>query len=102
MSAGSDEIGDEVMSFNSNAHLVKSQHSSDQLDCVAPPSEMNKWKAIWSLFRSGVSNLRGTHDVPIVAAKEFFQLTGSLIDGSPLSFEAFRGKVTLVVNIASK
>ena len=35
-------------------------------------------------------------------ASSFYALTTTTLEGEPLSFDTFRGKVVLVVNVASK
>lgn len=41
-------------------------------------------------------------DAPVVATDDFYHLTAQHISGDVVSFEKFRGKVTLVMNVASK
>mmetsp|Transcript_93943 Transcript_93943/g.214830 ORF Transcript_93943/g.214830 Transcript_93943/m.214830 type:complete len:133 (+) Transcript_93943:206-604(+) len=41
-------------------------------------------------------------DKPVVAVDELYKLAAKLITGEKISLEKFRGKVTLVVNTASK
>lgn len=68
---------------------------------VAAP-EVSGWEATKQVGRTIMSLLGGGAETAKVATDSFYGLTGRLLSGEQVSFDMFKGKVLLVVNVATK
>mmetsp|Transcript_68796 Transcript_68796/g.165121 ORF Transcript_68796/g.165121 Transcript_68796/m.165121 type:complete len:86 (+) Transcript_68796:90-347(+) len=73
-------------------------------DCPAPAPApaLGRFSAFKEVLRVASSNLGIVVDQASVSTGDFCALNSKLITGEILRFEKFRGKVTLVANVASK
>src|SRR5712664_747169 len=64
---------------------------------------LTRWLALASAFPIGLMVVTAAAaQAPSKAAMSFYDLKTSFLDGKPADLGVFRGKVTLVVNVASK
>jgi len=74
----------------------------EQCQGIPGAPQVGKLEVFKQFFRSIMGQIGIGFDKPTVATTSFFELTSRLVTGEIVYFEKFRGKVTLVVNVASQ
>mmetsp|Transcript_22318 Transcript_22318/g.51110 ORF Transcript_22318/g.51110 Transcript_22318/m.51110 type:complete len:86 (-) Transcript_22318:498-755(-) len=73
-------------------------------ECQAPATApaTSRFQAFKEILRVAGSNVGITLDRAEVSTTDFFSLSAAMITGEVIKFDHYRGKVTLVANVASK
>mmetsp|Transcript_9861 Transcript_9861/g.11954 ORF Transcript_9861/g.11954 Transcript_9861/m.11954 type:complete len:95 (+) Transcript_9861:113-397(+) len=74
----------------------------NECEAVPPGPEVTGWEALAQLGRTISSLFGGGSEHAQVATKSFHDLSGRLISGEQVKFDMFKGKVLLVVNVATQ
>lgn len=72
-------------------------------DCEsAPAPEVGTWEAVTQVGRTLLALVGGGGETSKVATRSLHDLSARLISGESVKFDMFKGKVLLVVNVATQ